>query len=250
MPIDVYDGASYLTRSFPDLPYIVGSGIMPTAMKAVIFGPPKKGKSIILNQLALSVTHGQDWFGFKTNVKRILYMNFEVGHRSWQIRLRKYCRGSGLALTNNLLLVSDLMGIRLDTPVGQAELEKVVSAHKPHLLMFDPFKKILSASTTNEENVLMCTDFIDKLIFNYGVSVFICHHTRKSKVIQSGVLDLGAQEMTGTYHLAQWVDTIIQLVPVAQDKVRLEFECRNSEDLIQPINLALNRQMAAFEVVP
>ncbi|KKL16987.1 hypothetical protein LCGC14_2490100, partial [marine sediment metagenome] len=32
---------------FPDLPFIVGSGIMPTAMKAILFGPPKKGKSIV-----------------------------------------------------------------------------------------------------------------------------------------------------------------------------------------------------------
>ncbi len=250
MSIEVYDGSGYLSQSFPDLPFIVGSGIMPTAMKGIMFGPPKKGKSIILNQLALAVTHGRDWIGFKTNTKKILYMNFEVGHRSWQLRLRKYCRGCGLPLTSNLLLVSDLMGIRLDTSVGQAEMEKAVAIHKPHMLIFDPFKKVLSASTTSEENVLICTDFMDKLIYQYGVSIFICHHTRKSKVVQSGVLDLGAQEMTGTYHLAQWVDTIIQLIPVAQDKIRLEFETRHSEDIIYPINLALNRQLAGFEVVP
>lgn len=248
--MDVYRGASYLTQSFPDSPYIVGSGVMPTAMKAIMFGPPKKGKSLVLNQLAISVSHGTDWMGFKTNQKKILYMNFEVGHRSWQIRLRKYCRGTGLVLNDNLLFVSNLMGIRLDTPAGQAEMEKLVSIHKPHLIIFDPFKKMISASSTNEESVLACTNFCDKLIFNYGVSIFICHHTRKSKVIQSGVLDLGSQEMTGTYHLAQWVDSIISLQPVAVDKIRLEFELRTAEDIVRPINLALNRSMAGFEVVP
>lgn len=248
--MDVYPGASYLVQAFPDLPYIVGGGIMPTAMKAIMFGPPKKGKSIILNQLAISVIHGLDWMGFKTNQKKILYMNFEVGHRSWQVRLRKYSRGTGIVLTDNLLLISDLMGIRLDTPTGQAEMERLVSIHKPHLVIFDPFKKMISASSTNEDSVLACTDFCDKLIFQYGVSVFICHHTRKSKIIQSGVLDLGAQEMTGTYHLAQWVDTIISLVPVAQDKVRLEFECRHSEDALRPVNLELDRNITGFKVVP
>lgn len=223
---------------------------MPTAMKAIMFGPPKKGKSIVLNQLALSVIHGTDWLGFKTNQKRVLYMNFEVGHRSWQIRLRKYCRGTGLVLTDNLLLLSDLMGVRLDTPTGQAEMEKLVAIHKPHLIIYDPFKKMITGSSNNEESVLACTDFLDKLISIYGVSIFICHHSRKSKVAQSGVVDLGSQEMTGMYHLAQWVDTIISLIPVAQDKVRLEFECRNAEDPIKPINLALNRSMAGFEVVP
>ncbi len=236
--------------TFPDLPYIVGSGVMPTGMKAIMFGPPKKGKSIILNQLTLAVSHGLDWFGFKTNTKRVLYMNFEVGHKSWQIRLKKFCRASGHTLTNQVVLVSDLMGIRLDTPAGQAEMEKLVAVHKPHMIVFDPFKKIISASSTNEESVLACTDFLDKLISVYGVSIFICHHTRKSKVVQSGVLDLGAQEMTGTYHLAQWVDTIISLAPVSQDKVRLEFECRHAEDQIKPINLALDRNLAGFVVVP
>ena len=248
--MNVYSGASYLAQTFPDLPYIVGSGIMPTAMKAVLFGPPKKGKSIMLNQLGVSVVHGVDWMGFKTNQKKVLYMNFEVGHRSWQIRLRKYSKGTGLVLNDNLLLVSDLMGVRLDTPTGQAELEKLVAIHKPHLIIFDPFKKIISASSTNEESVLACTDFCDKLIFNYGVSIFICHHKRKTKTSQAGAIDLGIEDMTGTYHLAQWVDTIIQLVPVAQDKVRLEFECRHSEDIIRPVNLALNRSLAGFEVVP
>ena len=129
-------------------------------------------------------------------------------------------------------------------------MEKLVAIHKPHMIVFDPFKKMISSSSTNEESVLGCTDFCDKLIFQYGVSIFICHHTRKSKVTQSGVLDLGAQEMTGTYHLAQWVDTMVSLVPVAQDKIRLEFECRHSEDVNKPINLVLNRASAGFEVVP
>ena len=132
--MDVYRGSDYLAQAFPDLPYIVGSGIMPTAMKAVMFGPPKKGKSLVLNQLAISVIHGIDWMGFKPNQKKVLYMNFEVGHKGWQYRLRKYCRGTGVVLSDNLLLVSDLMGIRLDTPTGQVEMEKLVSVHKPHLL--------------------------------------------------------------------------------------------------------------------
>lgn len=248
--MDVYSGAGYLSQTFPDLPYIVSDGVMPSGMKAIMFGPPKKGKSLILNQLALSVIHGVDWLGFKTNPKRVLYMNFEVGHRSWQTRLRKYCKGSGLVLNDNLLLVSDLTGVKLDTPTGQAEMEKLVSVHKPQLIIFDPFKKIISASSTNEESVLACTEFIDKLIYTYGVSIFICHHTRKSKVVQSGVLDLGSQEMTGTYHLAQWVDSMVSLSPVAQDKIKLEFELRHSEDVVRPLNLALNRAKAEFEVVP
>ena len=248
--VDVFDGANYLLQNFPEPPYIVSGGVMPTAMKAIMFGPPKKGKSLLLNQLAMAVTHGQPWLGFKTNQKKVLYMNFEVGHKSWQIRLKKYSRGNGIALTSNLLLVSDLMGVRLDTPAGQAEVEKLVAIHKPHLIIFDPLKKILSASATNEESVLAATDFCDKMIWNYGVSIFICHHTRKSKVVQAGVIDLGAQEMTGTYHLAQWVDSMINLIPVAQDKIRLEFELRHAEDVMKPINLVLNRTLATFEVVP
>jgi RecA-family ATPase len=244
---DVYLGGTYLSQAFPDLPYIVEKGLIPTAMKGVIFGPPKKGKSVVLNQLAISVIHGIDWFGFKTNQKRVLYMNFEVGHKGWQTRLHKYCKSTGLVLNNNLLLVSDLMGIRLDTPSGQAELEKLVSVHKPHLVIFDPFYK--TVTTLVEENTVVSTDFMDKLIFNYGVSVFICHHARKTKITQGGIVELGSQEMMGG-HLARWVDSIISLMPVAQDKVKLEFECRHSEEPLRQINLELDRNMAGFKVVP
>ena len=218
-------------------------------MKAIMFGPPKEGKSLVANQLALAVIHGANWFGFKTNPRRVLYFNFEVGHRGWQARLRKYSYGGKLTLTDNLLLVSNLVGVKLDTAIGQLEMEKLVTMHKPHLIILDPFKKIISSGSSNEEAVLTATDFCDKLIYNYGCSIFICHHTRKSKVIQSGVVGLGAQEMMGTYHLAQWVDSIISLVPVGLDKIRLEFECRHSEDIVKSVSLQLNRQTAGFEVV-
>uniref|UniRef100_A0A6M3KML6 Putative ATPase domain containing protein n=1 Tax=viral metagenome TaxID=1070528 RepID=A0A6M3KML6_9ZZZZ len=142
------------------------------------------------------------------------------------------------------------MGIRLDTPIGQAEMEKVVALHKPHLIILDPFKKIISASPNDSDAVLAATDFLDKIIYQYGVSIWINHHTRKSHVSQGSVVDLGAQEMSGLYHLAQWVDSIIQLVPVAPDKVRLEFELRHAEDIVKPINLALDRTKAGFVVVP
>ena len=244
---DVYSGAGYLSQSFPDLPYIIGSGIMPTAMKAVIYGPPKKGKSLVLNQLAISVIHGTDWFGFKTNQKRVLYMNFEVGHKGWQTRLRKYCNRTGLVLNDNLLLVSDLMGMRLDIPAGQAEMEKLVSVHKPHLVIFDPFYKIVTA--LDEEHAILGTDFLDKLIFNYGISVLLCHHARKTRVTTGGIVELGSQEMMGG-HLARWVDSIISLMPVAQDKVKMEFECRHSEEPLRGINLELDRNIAGFRLVP
>jgi len=244
---DVYSGGTYLAQQFPDLPYIVEKGIIPTAMKGILFGPPKKGKSLVLNQLAISVIHGIDWFGFKTNPKRVLYMNFEVGHKGWQQRLKKYCRATGLVLNDNLMLVSDLMGIRLDTPAGQAEMEKLVSIYKPHLIIYDPFYKTVSVMT--EENTVMATDFMDKLIFNYGVSIEICHHARKTRVAQSGPIDLGSQEMMGG-HLARWVDSILSIMPVAPDKVKMEFECRHSEEPMRAINLELDRNMAGFRVVP
>jgi len=244
---DVYSGGNYLAQVFPDLPYIVSDGIMPTAMKAVVFGPPKKGKTLVLGQLAIAVIHGIDWFAFKTNQKRVLYMNFEVGHRGWQARLRKYCRATGYVLTDNLMLVSDLMGIRLDTPAGQAEMEKLVSIHQPHLIIFDPFYK--TVSVLDEEHTVVVTDFMDKLIFNYGISVLLCHHTRKERIAQSGPVNLGSQEMLGG-HLQRWVDSMVSLTPVAQDKVRMEFECRNAENPLRALNLELDRSMAGFKLVP
>jgi RecA-family ATPase len=108
---------------------------------------------------------------------------------------------------------------------------------------------MISASSTSEENVWICTDFLDKLIFTYGVSILICHHSRKTKITQTGTMDLGSQEMMGG-HLQRWVDSIISLTPVAADKVKLEFELRQAEDLVKPINLSLNRNIAGFEVVP
>lgn len=247
--VSVYDGASYLSHRFPDLPYIVSNGILPSGKKAVLFGPPKKGKSLVLNQLAVSVIHGRDWLGFKTHQKRVLYMNFEVSHKAWQIRLKKYCNGIGVGLTSGLMLVSELKGLKLDTALGQAEMEKQMAVHQPDLLILDPLSKILSSSVVNDEPVMVLMDFLDGIIDKYGSSVVICHHKRKTKTGQSGALDMGSEDMRGSYMIAGWVDTIIGLSVIGEDKIKLNFECRHAEQEIIPVNLELKRAKVEFEII-
>ncbi len=250
--MQVHAGGSYLQWSFPTLPYIVSNGVLPAETKAVLFGPPKKGKSLLTNQLAISVLHGKDWMGFKTAPKKILYCNFEVPHNAWQTRLRKYCRATHTALTDNLLLVSNLKGIKINTPTGQMELEREISVHQPQLLIADPWFKMLSGGGNTAGDIEPGLDFLDRMIDEYKLTVLIVAHSRKTLVTKGGAVDFGSQELSGAYQLAQWMDTIITLIPLDRtgERIQLQFECRRGEDEVKPVNLKLNRSMAGFEVLP
>lgn len=249
--MDLYPGSAYLGLAFPDLPYIVSNGVLPAECKAVLFGPPKKGKSILLNQLVVAVIHQRDFLGFKTKRQRILYANFEVSHKGWQKRLQKYCRAVQLPLTDDVILCADLKGVKLDTPKGQSDLEGAVAASNPGVLILDPWYKVLTGSVNSDDSVLMAMDYLDYIITTYKCAVLICAHARKTRLVNSGAIDLGSQELRGGM-LTGWVDSILNLVPLDKDGLRaqLQFECRHADDAIIPINLMLDRNQAGFIVVP
>ena len=248
--MEVYPLGQYLQLKHQALPFIISDGVLPAEKKALLFGAPKIGKSLLLNQLVLSVGNGADWLGFKTVARRVLDLNFEISHTEWQKRWRRYSSAAKLPPRDDILVVSDLMGLKLDTPAGQAELDKVIVQHQPALVAIDPLYKVLSASTREATNVLVLLDFLDKMIAQYRVAVIIIAHRRKSRTTPSGqVIDLGAEELSGIGELVGWCDSVLWMVSVAKDKVRLEFQCRHAEKELLPINLQLNRAKAGFDVV-
>jgi RecA-family ATPase len=250
--MQIYDGGLYLTIQFPKLPYIISGGILPAKSRGVLFGPPKLGKSLLLNQVALSVANGKDWMGFPTVQSRMLYCNWEVRHDEWQDRLRKCSFKSQLPMNSNIQLVSDMRGLMLNLKPGQIELENDVALKRPQLIILDPYYKCLTKSTSDDDVVLESLHFLDYLIEQYSVSILIVHHTRKGIVFNGGIVDLGAQEMRGSYQIAMWVDSIISFSQAGStmDKGILSFYCRQASKSLIPISLELDRSMAGWKIIP
>jgi RecA-family ATPase len=251
MGLPAYPGGNYLTLNFPHPPDIIGSGIMPVCSKMVLFGPPKKGKSILINQLVLDICNGKRWLGFQTTMVSILYINMEIPHWQWQKRFDKRCKAHNMVLTDQVILVAQKW-LKLDQPDGQSELENIISYMQPQVVILDPWYRLLSESVTDDKSVLAATDFMDRMIDTYKVAFLICHHTRKAKITQHGILDAGFEEMAGSSNLYRWVDSVVYLNPITQngEKSQLFFAVRLGDDAIVPLNLEMDRKGLGFIVKP
>jgi len=66
--------------------------------------PSKMGKTWSLMHLALAVSEGVDWFGFKTTKSRILFINPELQNFSFEDRIQTLARNfNGQPTLENLI---------------------------------------------------------------------------------------------------------------------------------------------------
>jgi len=250
--MDFYPADKFVKLKFHSKPYIISDGILPDKTKMLLFGDPKKGKSLLLAQLAMDITNNNPWLNFKTSHAKVMYANYEIPLVEWQSRLVKRANMTKVKITSDLIVGTDFRPKKLDRPEGQAELEKAVYELEPRLVILDSLYKVISGSVNDDEKISCVFDFLDFLIDHYGISVIICHHNRKSKGDSRGAVDYGTQESRGSYEIVAWPDSIVRFIsipPERSGKARLEFECRHALDEIQPVNLQLVRAEAGFKVV-
>lgn len=242
----------YIVHQFPSLPYIISDGVLPSESKCILFGPGKIGKTIMMQELASNVILGNQWYTFKTTQSVVLSINFEVADRGWQVRWQKYFKAANLVIPpHRCALHTELRGYKLDTPQGQAEVERLVQQIRPNVMIVDPITKVISTEVNDDMAVSKALDFLDMLIDKYKISIILIGHTRKNKMsAQGSIVDLGAQELRGSYLFVQWVDSLIYVYEPFKDRVKMEFLCRHAEKDLNPINLQLDRTGLKFEVKP
>ena len=250
--MDFYTLDQLLKLKLVEPPPIIADGVLPRGCKMIVFGDPKKGKSVFLSQMAWDIALGNKWMGFKTVKNTVLYNNYEMPLIKWKKRFEKRQKATGLASVTNLITGTDLMAPALNSPAGMAQLERDIAALKPSVVILDSIYKVFDGSMNEEEKLMPLFNFFDVLIATYDVSIVVCHHSRKQKGDSHGVYDFGAQEASGAYCLIKWPDSIIRfnaLPPEGSGKARLTFDCRHPEDDLKPIHIQLDRNEVGFKVV-
>jgi hypothetical protein len=72
--------------------------------------------------------------------------------------------------------------VNLCNPAGQAELEDLVEAHRPEVLFMDPWQQLIVGYDENlAKDVGPALKFLDGLIAQYELTIFLDVHTGKDK---------------------------------------------------------------------
>lgn len=188
----------------PELPKVIGGGILHREERLVIFGKFGTWKSMIAMHTGYCIAQGTPWFGYDTEKLTVLILQTEVSEYMYRDRIIDY------NITNNCnppnLFIWTEERIKLDSNYGMAELDKRIGEVGANIVVIDPFYKVVN-STNDLESVGKFIDNLDILKAKHKCSYVVIHHNRKTQTDPSGnVIDLGGEEASGVQLLNNWTD--------------------------------------------
>lgn len=261
---------------------IISGGILNVKNRMFIFGDEGSWKSILALHTAHCIARGSSWLGFRTNMSNVLRLQVELPMYTDRERTDKYCIGSkNIYLAKNkdrTLTPTQLEGIddratayayppvinrteqyiHIDESSGWESLRRNIYTciselpQLPLVVILDPLYKMFNRSLSEATDVKPMLDKIDLIMEDAsqsipGVSFIIVHHTRKTKVDESGrPISQGSQDATGWRGLVQWADTVLRIDLNPGDSTMTRVTAtftkhRNAEDVLPTSVLRWNR---------
>lgn len=232
-----------LTEVLPDPVSIVGEGILNDGNKMIVYGKPKAMKSIGVKRLALNLLTGSSWLGHRVTAgQRILYLQMEITKREMQKRLQEMAQTD--CGTGDLLVWTQLSGVKLDTAEGLAEVVEEIAAVQPSLVIIDPVYKTLTGDMLNAQSMTPVFDNLDKLIAASKVSIVLIHHSRKGVANpKERHVDGDAEDMMGSILFSAWPDSVVR---VKRDKQKLDFRvefAREAGGSIEDVSVGVSENL-------
>lgn len=227
----------FLTRPIPQVPHLIGRGILPKAGRLIIGGPPKTNKSWVALSIALSLARGQDIFNahYKSGVPvlpvqeayRVLYIEQEIGPVTLQDRLRGLTADENLAGVELYVKSKDLQ-MRLDDKEGFELICREVATVRPHCLILDPMAKFHTAEENSSQDMGIVLMNCATITTAYETALILVHHVAKQNAEYPR---RGGDRLRGSSAIFADVDTccIVERISseTAQEPVlELDFELR------------------------
>ena len=207
----------YISDLMTDLPPLspeLISGLLRKGHKMIVSGASKAGKSFFLLELAIALSEGREFLGFKCKKSNVLYVNFEIDRASCADRIKKIYDALGIKTpTPQAFSIWNLRGHA--TPLDKL-VPKLIRRCKNRnfdCIILDPIYKIITGDENNASEMgYFCNQF-DFICDGTGASVIYAHH--HSKGAQGGK---NAQDRaSGSGVFARDPDAIIDIVELVLD---------------------------------
>lgn len=221
--------AKYPARAFTDLiagevPEVrswIEPGVLPKSGKALIGGEAKIGKSWLNLQLGKDTSLRQSVWGHPQmatqGAPRILYCEQEINAIEQQVRIKKAFVGvPDERIEGRLWGVSRNTNLKIDNEAGLSHLRYYLDEVQPNILILDPATKLMHGDGSNNRDVTLFWESIDRIIEDYReleLSVVVTHHFGKPSESRSNVMDkLSPYNFRGASVWYDAPDTLITLV--------------------------------------
>ena len=170
--------------------------------KNLIQAPEKAFKTTFLMRLAMGISTGETVFSSLPVPRphRVLYLHGELSPAELKQRLKEASVGLKRPLDN--FFQGRSLNANLLTSKGQDAILELGKQYEPEIVAFDPWQSFIPGADENVfKDVSIATAFMDKLIAEYAVTIFLAIHEGKDS-------SRGAR---GHSSLAGWRDTLFAL---------------------------------------
>jgi hypothetical protein len=246
--IEVTPVTEFVRRILPNREAIIGRGILYPKGKMGLTGGGKKGKSMLLQNLLLSLAAGVSFIDFPVpKPRRVVLIQSEVSPWAMQDRLKRMIAGRAdqNPQFENALLVN-APNLKIDTKDGYRAIKMILEQSRAEVVGFDPLYRLHSSDENKTNEMRSVVDLFERLIEEYGVSLILSHHHGKATEGR----DEG-QLARGSTIFGDWVDSQIVIrghgKTAKRNHIRhLSFILRNDVEP-DPIDVVLNPETLWFE---
>ncbi len=169
-----------MEKELPKTEWIV-EDIIPAKKLILIGGARRSYKSWLALNLFACISSGETFLGRKTQKLNCLYLDGENNKYTDVERLKRIEKG-GLKRCQNESRIWDYPPLKLNEPSHIVKLGEFCKRHEIKVIFVDTIRRLFNGKENDAETMsLLLNDRIKKeLIEQYGLTVIIIHHTKKS----------------------------------------------------------------------
>lgn len=230
----------------PSVKFYIGQGVLSEGSKLILFGSPKIGKSVLIQQLGFNLVTHSPWLGLPTEPASVLYFQAEIAARLFRGRILKMWGNFRGPHKFNYWTDTVIPPPKLDTDFGMKQISSALSRFKPMVLIIDPLYRFVAAM--NMDSLQRFADNLDRLIDQYATTIVVVSHPRKTQIDSAGAsVNFGTEELWGPRILEWYFDSILYLQGDIDEVDReLSFTLRNSETLWFKKSISLDKSKLLF----
>lgn len=248
--IEIMPVTEFIRKTLPNHEAIIGRGILYPRSRLGLTGPGKKGKSMLVQNIILSLAAGIPFLGqFPIPLaRRVVYVQSEVSPQAMQDRLIRMIdsradeslKFSGATLVN-------APNLKIDSKEGYRAIEMILEQSKAEVAVFDPLYRLHIADENRANEMRAVIDLFDRLIDRFGIALILVHHHGKATEGR----DEG-QFSRGSTVFTDWIDTQFVFRGMGETvdgqlMRKLSFILRNDVEP-EPLTLTLDPETLWFEV--
>ena len=188
----------------------------------ILGGNPKVGKTFLAAQIALAVAGNSQVLGKPACLSGpVLFYGAEDSLPALRTRFDGLAGIAHLALAELPIYLLDIPVLRIDRDQDLLRLRAAIEAHRPRLLVLDPFIRIAAVDENSSADVSAVLASLRAIQRDYQTAVLLVHHARKSPSSHPQLA------LRGSGDFAAWSDSGLYLTRSSQ-RLQLWIEHRSA----------------------